>query len=234
MDSDAGFPQQQYFNFYPAYGASYYQQTENNTQHPGTLQHTLQCPGTIHHFSQHPGTDPFLTQHVRMTHFPAAQCPGLNQFSSQHPGTTPYSTPYPGQISQNTRTSKFPGPPLYTPYLGTGQYTGTNQLFEEKTPYTAGPRFHQTATQFNSETLCTGGNVWKTAGNSGTPDNFNSFNNSKLFEETACSSIQPMSVSCSSNACQFPGLIVKDSESTWPQNVSLFIRNLFYHPAAFQ
>lgn len=233
MDPEPLFQQQECFNFYPACSASYYQQsgnyvsihgtqhtgaTQHTAQYPGTHQHTLQFPRTIHHFSQHPGTNPSSAQQMT-THYPAERS-GLSQFSPQHPGTTQYSIPHQGQTCQYTGTSEFPGPPLYTPYLGSTQYAGINQQFEERWPYTAGSQFQQTATQFNSGIHCSGGN---SLGNNGALNSVS--NNNKVFRKTACSSAQPQT----SNADQFGGQNITERPLERVQNVSKEVIKELFH-----
>lgn len=237
MDSEPEYQQQDYFNFYPACGTSYNQQTENcdlthmaqqNTlskhaggtkhtaHHPGTQQYTSDYPGTNQYFSQHPGTNPFSTKDIKTTHH-LAQYPGANQHSTQHPGTAQYSTPHLGQYqfgrtAQYTGTAKFPGPPLYTPYLGTAQYPGTNQQVVERMPHNTGSQFQQTATQFSNGTESTRenpcGQVVENIGTSNT-GNFNS-------KVVGNASAQPQNF----NVHQFTSPSGEESQLERPQNVS--------------
>ena len=185
--------------------------TQHTTQHLGTHQNPSQYPGINGHFSQHPGTIPFSTQQITdTTHYPT----GFSQFSPQHLAATQHSKTHPEEASQYTGTSKFPGPPLYTPYLGTAQYPGTNQQFEERSPYAAGLQFQQTPTQLNSGIHFTSGNSLPTLRNNGALNN--TFNNDEVFETKSCSSAQPQR----SNAYQFSGPNVEESPLERLPNVS--------------
>ena len=233
MDSEREYHKQDYFNFYPACGTSNNQQTEDcdltrrmqqNTlsNHMGGTKLTTQHPGTPH-FSQHPGTNPFSTQELRTTHRPA-QYPGANQHSTQHPGSTQCFTPFLGQyqFGRNTHFTgsvKFPGPPLYTPYLGPTQYPGTSKQCEGGMPYNIGSQF-QTATQFSDGTECTRENPsGQLLGNIGKSIIGNL--NSKVFGNT---SVQPENF----NVFQFASPNVKESQPDGPQNVSsVLISELF-------
>ena len=192
MDSEPEYHQHDHFNFYPAPGTSSNQQTKNGdlthsaqqntllnhsggtkctTRHPGTQQYTPKYPGASQHFSQHPGKDPFSTQ--RTTHH-LAQYPGANQHATKDPGITHCFTPHLGQYqfgrtTHYTGAGKFPGPPLYTPYMSIAQYPGTSQQFAGRMPYNKGSQFQQTGTQFSDGTECARENLsWQSLGNIGT------------------------------------------------------------------
>ncbi|XP_078361236.1 uncharacterized protein LOC144645531 [Oculina patagonica] len=187
--------------------------TQQTTQHPGTDQHTMQYPGTNRHFSQYLATNPFSTQQIAMSHH-STQNANLSQLSPQHPGTTQHSTPHLGQTSQYTETSKFPGPPLYTPYLGVAEYPGTKPQFEERTPFTTceGSQLEQTVTQLHSGIQFTGGNSLQALENNGALNS--AFNDSKVVGKTACSSVQPQN----SNVDQFGRPSIKESPLKRLQN----------------
>ena len=236
MDSEVEH-KRDYFNFYPACGTSKNPQTKNcdlrhnaqqntlsnhsggtkhTTQHPGTQQY----PGTNHHFefSQHPGTNSFTTQEIRTTPH-LAQHPGANEHSTQHPGITQFFTPHLGQCqfestTHNMGAAKFPGPPLYTPYLGTAQYPGTSKQFVGRMPCNNRSQFQQTATQFSDGMECTRDNSsWQLLGNIGASIIGNL--NSKVFGKT---SAQPQNF----NSDQFTSPAnVEESQPEGPQNVSL-------------
>ena len=238
MDSEREYHKHDYFNFYPACGTSINRQTENcdlkqseqqntpfkhtgeteNTaQHPGTQKYNPKYPGTNQHFSQHPGTNPFSTQEIRTTHH-LAQYPGANQHSTKHPGLAQSSTPLLGQFpfgvaTHYTGTGKFPGPPLFSPYLGSAQHPRTSKEFVGNMPYNTVSQFQQTAAQFSDGTKCTRENPSRqqVVGNiaTSTISNFNS----KVFGNTTA---QPQDF----NADQFTSLNVDERQLDGPQNVS--------------
>ena len=238
MDSKPEYHKRDYFNFYPACGTSKNAQTENRvltysaqqntpsdntggtkhtTQYPGTQQYTPKYPGTNQHFSQHTGTNPFSIPEEIKTTPRLAQNPGANQHSTQHPGITQYFTPHLGQYqfgrtTCHTGTAKFPGPPLYTPYLGTAQYPGTSKQFVGRMPYNTGSQIQQTATQFNDGKACTtenpSGQLLKNIG-----ERIIGNLNSNVFGNTAA---QPQNC----NSYQFTSPNVEESQLEGPQNVS--------------
>ena len=237
MDSEPKYHKRDYFNFYPACGTNKNPQTENcdlthsvqqntlsnqsggtqyTTQHPGTQQYTQKYPGKNQHFSQHPGTNPFSTQEIRTPHI--AQYPGDNQHSTKHSGITQYCTPHLGQYqfgrtTHFTGAAKFPGPPLYTPYLGTAQYPGTSKQFLGRMPYNTGSQFQQTAIQFGDGTEGVKENPsGQLLGNIGASiiGNLNS-------NVSGNTSAQPQNF----NSYQFTSPNVEESRPEGPQNVSL-------------
>ena len=247
MDSEHYYKQHDYFNFFPACGTSNNQRTENcdlthsaqqntllnhaggtkhTTQHPGTQQYTPKYPRTNQHFSQHPGKDPFSIH--RTTHH-LTQYPAANEHSTQHPGITHCFTPHLGQnqfgrTTQHTGAGKFPGPPLYTPYMGTAQYPGTSQQFAGRMPYNTGSQFQQTPTQFSDGTECARENPsGQLLGNIGTSiiNNFNS----KAFGNKSETQTKNF------NLYQFTSPNVQESQLERPQNVSFFSMIYFFKPA---
>ena len=238
-DSEPEYHKRDYFNFYPACSTSKNPQTKNcdlahsvqqntlsnhtggtkhTTQHPGTQRYTPKYLETNEQFSQHPGTNPISTQEIRSTPH-QAQYPGTYQPSTQHPGITQYFTPHLGQhqfgkTTHYTGAAKFPGPPLYTPYLGTAQYPGTSKQFVGRMPCNNRSQFQQTATQFSDGMECTRDNSsWQLLGNIGASIIGNL--NSKVFGKT---SAQPQNF----NSDQFTSPAnVEESQPEGPQNVSL-------------
>lgn len=171
MDSEPEYHPHSYFNFYPASGTNNSQQTENcdvpqseqkdtlpkhtggsknAEQHLGTEQCTPKYPGTSQHFLKHPGTNRFSTQEIRRAHHKPPS-PGANQHSALHPRNTQCFTPHLGQyqFGKTTHykgTGKFPGPPLYTSYLGTAEYPGTSKQYVGRMLYDTGSQFPQMVT----------------------------------------------------------------------------------------
>ena len=113
----------------------------------------------ISNFMQYPGTNPFSAKETKTT-LHQAQYPGANHHSTQqHPGITQYFIPHLGQYqfgrtTHYTGAAKFPGPPLYTPYLGTAQYPETSEQFVGRMTCNTGSQFQQTATQFSDGMEC--------------------------------------------------------------------------------
>ena len=239
MDSEPEYHKRDYsFNFYPACSTSKNTQPGNcdlpthsaqqntlsnhtggakhTTHHPRTQQYTPKYPGKNQHFSLHPGTNPFSTQEIGTPHL--AQYPGANQHSTQHPGVTQYFAPQLGQYqfgrtTHYTGAEKFPGPPLYTPYLGTAQYSATSKQFVGRMPYDTGSKFKQTATQFSEGKECTTGNPsGQLLGNIGASIIGNL--NNKVFGNTGA---QPQNF----NSYQFTSPNVEENQPEGPQNVSL-------------
>ena len=204
MDSKPEYHKRDYFNFYPACGTSKTAQTENCDLTHSAQQTTLSNHrGGTKHTTQHPGTQQYTPKY-----------PGTNEY----PGITQYVTPHLGQYqfertTRHTGTAKFPGPPLYTPYLGTAQYPGTSKQFVGRMPYNTGSQFQQTATEFSDGKECTtenpSGQFLRNIG-ARTIGNLNS----NVFGNTDA---QPQNC----NSYQFTSPNVEESQPEGPQNVSL-------------
>lgn len=252
MDSEPEYHPHSYFNFYPASGTNNSQQTEtcdvpqseqkdtlpkhtggskNAEQHLGTEQCTPKYPGTSQHFSKHPGTNPFSTQEIRTAHRQPPN-PGANQHSAQQPGNTHCFTPPLGryEFGKTTHykgTGKFPGPPLYTPYLGTAEYPGTSKQYVRGMLYNTGSQFQQMVTPLSHVvgTECTRENPsGHLLGNIGTSILGNV--NSKVFGNA---SSEPQNF----NLFQFTSTDVEESHLEGSKNVSFYqFRVLFAKPSS--
>lgn len=124
---------------------------QNNAYRPGTHNQTPQYWGTNQRFPQPSPTNPFLPRQMGIPWFQNQRTAGTNPNAVQHPRTNLHLNPTPNQIG--SVHAQFPGPPLFTPRVGTFQFQGNGQICGERIPSRATFQFQPATTRVNNKKL---------------------------------------------------------------------------------